>query len=264
MEKYMTEETTPESASTPEPKPAAEKDIPVTEAKKKISKAPKDKVVIHPFPKVVLLWPVMLVSLVFYFLGGGVSDGAIVDESALGWWWMVVFFVNLLIHTFDFGRTNFVATLALMGVGFLGLWVWDLQTETEIYGQIYQFFDAKELAMSANFYAMMAGVLAVLMVMAFITTRFNYWVLSPNQLTHKHGLLGDERHYPTLNMAVEKEIPDIFEWALFGSGRLIFKPGTGSDQHKALVVENVFMVNRLEKHVREFLGIVKVDEDRRR
>lgn len=256
----MTEESTPESASTPEP----EKDISVKEAKKKTQKAPIDKVVIHPFPKVVLLWPVMLASLLFYFLGGGVTESAIVDASALGWWWILIFFFNLLIHTFDFGRTNFVATIALMGVGFLGLWVWDLQSDTEVYGQIYTFFDDKELAMSANFYAMMAGVLAVLMLMAFITTRFNYWVLSPNQLTHKHGLLGDERHYPTLNMAVEKEIPDIFEWALFGSGRLIFKPGTGSDQHKTLVVENVFRVNKLESHVREFLGVVKVDEDRGR
>ncbi|MHC4839907.1 MAG: hypothetical protein ACYTDT_02960 [Planctomycetota bacterium] len=254
----MTEESTPEPSAKPE------SDMSVAEAKKKVSGAPKDKIIIHPFPKVVLLWPVMLASLLFYFLGGGVSDEAIVDPSALGWWWMVIFFFNMLIHTFDFGRTNFVATLAVMGVGFLGLWVWDLQSDIEIYGKIYAFFEDKELAMHANFYAMMAGVLAVLMVMAFITTRFNYWVLSPNQLTHKHGLLGDERHYPTLNMAVEKEIPDVFEWALFGSGRLIFKPGTGSDQHKTLVVENVFRVNKLERHVREFLGIVKVDEDRRR
>ncbi len=252
---------TEESTSTPEP----EKDISVKEAKKKTQKAPIDKVVIHPFPKVVLLWPVMLTSLLFYFLDGGVSGGeAIVDSSGLGWWWILIFFFNMMIHTFDFGRTNFVATIALMGVGFLGLWVWDLQTDTEVYGQIYSFFGGKTLDMHHNFYAMMAGVLAVLMVMAFITTRFNYWVLSPNQLTHKHGLLGDERHYPTLNMAVEKEIPDIFEWALFGSGRLIFKPGTGSDQQKALIVENVFRVNKLEKHIREFLGVVKVDEDRGR
>lgn len=260
----MTDESTPESASTPEPAPEPEKDIPVAEAKKKTQKAPIDKVVIHPFPKVVLLWPVMLASLLFYFLGGGVTEEAIVHPSALGWWWMVIFFFNMMIHTFDFGRTNFIATIAVMGVVFLGLWVWDLQSETAVYGSIYAFFAEQKLDMHANFYAMLAGILAVLMVMAFITTRFNYWVLSPNQLTHKHGLLGDERHYPTMNMAVEKEIPDVFEWVLFGSGRLVFKPGTGSDQHKALVVENVFRVNKLEKHVREFLSIMKVDEDRRR
>ena len=240
----------------------------VDEARRRTQdRPPIDKIIIHPFPKVVLLWPVMLTSLAFYFLGGGgeligTPEDPIVARSALGWWWMVLFFCNMLVHTFDFGRNNFIATLAVLGVGFLGLWVWDLQSEIAVYDEIYQFFARQELNMHPNFYAMMAAVLAVLMLMAFITTRFNYWVLAPNQLTHKHGILGDERHYATIQMAVEKEIPDVFEFLLFGSGRLIFKPGTGQDQHKSLVVDNVFRVNKLEKKVREFLGIIKVDEDR--
>jgi hypothetical protein len=245
----------------PAPTPAA--DMSVATAKKQLEQSRAiDKIVIHPFPKVVLLWPVMAVSLLFYFLGGGVSDGAIVDASALGWWWMVVFFFNLLVHTFDFGRTNFVATIAVIAVGFLGLLVWDLQSEVEVYGEIYAFFARQNLTMHPNFYAMMAALLAVLMLLAFISTRFNYWVLAPNRLTHKHGILGDERHYATINMQVEKEIPDVFEFILFGSGRLIFKPGTGGEQNKSLVVDNVFRVNKLEAKVREFLGIIKVDEDR--
>ena len=255
----MTEEANDKPAESSKP---ASGDISVAEAKRKVSE-PKvvDRIVIHPFPKVVLLWPVMISSLLFYFLGGGVFDEALVNPSALGWWWIVIFFFNLLVHTFDFGRNNFIATIAVLGLGFLGLWVWDLQSDIAVYGGIYDFFRAQRLAMHPNFYAMIAAVLAILMLMAFITTRFNYWVLSPNQLTNKHGILGDERHYATINMGVEKEIPDIFEFMLFGSGRLIFKPGA-SDQHKSLVVDNVFRVNKLERKVREFLGIIKVDEDR--
>lgn len=239
-----------------------QKDIPVAEAIKKTQRRPVDRVVIHPFPKVVLLWPVMISSLAFFFLGGGVTEEPLLDTSALGWWWMVIFAFNLLVHTFDFGRNNFIATVAVMGVCLLGLWVWDLQSELTVYENIYGFFKEYKLGADPNFYAMIAAVLAVLMLLAFITTRFNYWVLTPNQLTHKHGILGDERHYATLNMAVEKEIPDVFEFMLFGSGRLIFKPGVGADSHKALVVDNVFRVNRKEKKVREFMGIIKVDEDR--
>ncbi len=252
---------------TDQPAPQRSGDISVNDAKSQLSgREVVDKIIIHPFPKIVLLWPVMLMSLLFFFLGGGVGnpDDPLVDPSALGWWWMVVFFFNMLVHTFDFGRTNFIATLAVLGVGFLGLWAWDLQTETAVYGEIYNFFGRQQLDMHPNFYAMIAGVLAVLMLMAFITTRFNYWVLAPNQLTHKHGILGDERHYATLNMAVEKEIPDVFEFLLFGSGRLIFKPGVGQDTHRSLVVDNVFRVNRLERNVREFLGVIRVDEDRTR
>ncbi|MCA8913888.1 MAG: hypothetical protein KDB90_00650 [Planctomycetes bacterium] len=245
-------------------------EVSVAEAKKKVQEREAlDRIVIHPFPKVVLLWPVMVVSLLFYFLGGGLSEmdasgspaSSMVDPSALGWWWILVFFFNLLVHTFDFGRNNFIATIAVIGAGLLGLWVWDLQSDIAVYGGIYDFFRAQRLAMHPNFYAMIAAVLAILMLMAFVSTRFNYWVLAPNRLTHKHGILGDERHYATINMQVEKEIPDIFEFMLFGSGRLIFKPGA-SDQHKSLVVDNVFRVNKLERKVREFLGIIKVDEDR--
>lgn len=253
--------------------PTAAGDIPVAQAREQTQQRKVvDKIVIHPFPKVVLLWPVMVMSLIWFFLGGGLSDmgaggnpeSSLVHPSVLGWWWIVVFFFNLLVHTFDFGRNNFITTVVLIGIGFLGLWVWDLQTDAEIYGSIYDFFNRQNLTMHPNFYAMIAAVLAVLMVMAFITTRFNYWILAPNQLTHKHGILGDERHYATINMSVDKEIPDIFEFMLFGSGRLIFKPGVGADQHKSLVVDNVFRVNKLESQVREFLGVIKVDEDRSR
>jgi hypothetical protein len=238
-------------------------DISVAAAKQATSgKAVLDRIIIRPFPKVVLLWPIMVVSLLFFVLGSeyGEARKPLVDPSILGWWWMVVFFLNLMVHTFDFGRANLIAVVALLGAVLLGLWVWDLQTEAAIYGNIYNFFGEQELTMHANTYAMIAGVLAVLMLMAFITTRFNYWVLSPNQLTHKHGILGDERHYSTLNMAVEKEIPDVFEFILFGSGRLIFKPGVGAESNKSLVVDNVFRVNKLEQRVREFLGVIRVDK----
>jgi hypothetical protein len=239
-------------------KPAG--DIPVAEARassESKSKMP-ERIVIYPFPKIVLLWPVMVVSLVFFFIGGGVTENSLVEPATLGWWWSVLFFFNMLVHTFDFGRNNFIATLTCLGVIFLGLWVWDLQSEAAIYGTIYSFFSDNKVIADANFYALMAGMLAILMIMAFITTRFNYWILNPNQLTHKHGILGDERHYATINMAVEKEIPDIFEFLLFGSGRLVFKPGVGADANKPLVVDNVFRVNRLESKVRKFLGVIRV------
>jgi hypothetical protein len=241
-------------------------DISVKQAMARTAQPEADRVVIHPFPKIVLMWPVMVVSRLFFFLGGGLdsSGEALIDPSALGWWWVVIFFCNLLVQTFDFGRTNFIATVAIVGLAVVGLWVWDLQTETEIYGSLYRFFADQKLTMHPNFYAMIAAMFAVLFLMAFVTTRFDYWVLSPNQLTRKHGLLGDERHYSTINMAVEKEIPDVFEFLLFGSGRLIFKPGSGSDVNKPLIVENVFRVNKIEAKVREFLRFLKVDEDRSR
>lgn len=263
----MTEDKSnqPETTKADSTDTTSKPDISVAEAKAKVTESKVvDKVVIRGYPKVVLFWPMLAISVVFFFLGGGVSDEPIVSASALAWWWLLVFSGNLMIHTFDFGRNNFVAAIAIGGVSLLGLWVWDLQTETEVYGSIFQFFRDHEIAMHANFYAAIAGIFSVMIFCAWLTTRFNYWILMPNRVTHKRGLLGDERHYATINMVVDKEIPDVFEWILFGSGRLVFKPGTGSDQHQSLIVDNVFRVGSIEKRVHEFLGIIKVDEDRNR
>lgn len=254
----------------PEADNKATEDISVTEALKKTVKR-ADRIVIHPYAKVVTMWPLVLISIVFYFLGGGwwASEAnrnaeALVSPSALGWWWLIVFFFNMLVQTFDFGRNNFIATVATIAVVLMGLWIWDMQSPMDIYGSIYGFLADKQVNLHPNFYLIMAAGFTLLFILAVIASRFDYWVLEPNRLMHKHGLLGDERQYATMHMTVEKEIPDIFEYIVFRSGRLIFKPGTGADSHKALVLDNVFNITKVERHVREFLGIIKVDEDKTR
>ena len=245
-------------------KPSVEKkDIPVAEALKRVSVALPARLVIHPWPKIVLAWPLFITSIVFYFLGGGwwTEPGPMVNPSALGWWWMCVFFFNLLVQTFDFGRGNIIATFATITVVILGLYVYELQSGVEVYGAIYRFFHDARLTLHPNFYLAMVFIFGLLFLLAFLSTRFDYWVLEPNRLMHKHGLLGDEKQYATLQMSVEKEIPDLLEWLIFGGGRLIFKPGPGADASKTLIVDNVFRVNSIERRVREYLGSIKVDED---
>lgn len=253
-----------EPAKPADSKPSASADVPVTQALKQVRPAVPERIVIHPWPKIVLAWPLALTSIVFYFLGGGwwKDPGPLIDPSALGWWWMFVFFFNLLVQTFDFGRGNVIATFATTAVILLGLYVYELQSQTAVYGAIYKFFREANLALHPNFYLCIFAIFAVLFIFAFLATRFDYWVLEPNRLMHKHGLLGDERQYATLQMSVEKEIPDLLEWVIFGGGRLIFKPGPGADAHKTLIVDNVFRVNSVERRVREYLGSIKVDEDR--
>jgi hypothetical protein len=246
-----------------EAKPAAQGDIPVSEALKKVRPSPPDRIVIHPWPKVILSWPLVLVSIVFYFLGGGWwADTGPVPAEALGLWWMIMFLFTLLVQTFDFGRNNVIATFATITVILLGLYIWELQGNVEIYKAIYRMFQNAHLALDQNFYLAITIIYGIMFLFAFLTTRFDYWVLEPNRLMHKHGLLGDERQYATLQMSVEKEIPDLLEWLIFGGGRLIFKPGPGADAHKTLIVDNVFRVNTAEKRIRDFLGSIKVDEDR--
>ena len=54
---------------------------------------------------------------------------------------------------------------------------------------------------------------------------------------------------------MNKEIYDVAEYALLRSGRLIFSPMTSK---KAIVVDNVANVNRIEKAINDLLSHVAV------
>ena len=43
----------------------------------------------------------------------------------------------------------------------------------------------------------------------------------PNEILHHHGPLSDLERFPTMNLKFDKEIPDVLEYALLGSGRLV-------------------------------------------
>ena len=71
-----------------------------------------------------------------------------------------------------------------------------------------------------------AGYLALEQVHsgAAIETRFDYWEVLHNELLHHHGPFGDLERFPAPQLKLDKEIPDIFEYLVLRSGRLIFYP----------------------------------------
>ncbi len=70
-------------------------------------------------------------------------------------------------------------------------------------------------------------------------TRFlDYWEILPNEILHHHGPLSDLERYPTMNLKFDKEIPDVLEWLLLGSGRLVLHVPNVS---KAIVLDNVLI-----------------------
>lgn len=236
----------------------------------KKEKAPPTMLVIRGYSKMVYFWPIVLVSLTFYFLSGGwwyehgadstvEGTGALIEIQGLTVWWMLIFMLNLLVFVMDFGRSNFLAVFTSIGVVVLGLTAYGLGTDTQVWNGIYGFFNELDVTVTSNFYLCMFVIFGFYLALAFLFARFNYWELSSNELVHKHGLLGDVRRYPTMHLYVEKEIPDIFEWVLTGGGRLLFKPG-GVDHKRNddLIVENVFFINRAERKIKDFLQKIDV------
>jgi len=231
----------------------------------------RDELVIRGYSKVVFFWPLAVVSLLFFFVAGGwwsdpIAAGAVPGNEGnletihtLGLWWMIVFTFNLLVFGYDFGRSNFITFVVTIVSIALGLTVLDFLMSGGVWGGVIGFFAGLEIRLNSWFYLCVASILGFFLALAWVTSRFDTWTLSSNELVHKHGFLGDVRAYSTIHMHVEKEIPDVFEWLLFGSGRLIFKPGNATTKgDEVLIVENVYRINQAEKKVKEYLSKFEV------
>ena len=63
--------------------------------------------------------------------------------------------------------------------------------------------------------------LMLVFIVIYVTRWLDYWEVMPNEILHHHGPLSDLERYPTMNLKFDKEIPDVLEWLLLGSGRLV-------------------------------------------
>jgi hypothetical protein len=208
---------------------------------------------IWSWPKIVFLYPTLIVAVVAA-LGSAVWAGG---ATTWGLLFFVVFFVNLLVMAFDFPRTTSLNLLLLVVAVVLA---------AILVNQRFVFLPALRtltdgIAPRANtqFYALFAGSLAlVYLVVLVIDYRFNYWLVRPNEIIHRRGLLGNVSRYPAPGLELQKDITDVFEFFLFGSGRLVIQPTKGP----AIVLENVFRVNDKERRIQELLDALNVEISR--
>jgi hypothetical protein len=63
--------------------------------------------------------------------------------------------------------------------------------------------------------------------------------------------------FPAPGMHVEKDIPDVFEYFLLGSGRLILRPVAGP----TIILENVLFVNDVEEKIRNLLDAMVFEHE---
>ena len=205
---------------------------------------------IWSWPKIVFLYPTLLVSVVAA-VGTAIWDGG---GAFWGVLFLAVFFVNLLVMAFDFPRSTslnlllgaLVVLLAAVLVNQRFVFVPFLRDLTQGIAQ----------EANAQFYGLFAGSLAlVYLIVLVVDFRFDYWVVQPNELIHRRGFLGNVGRYPAPGLELQKEITDVFEFFLFGSGRLVIQPTKGP----AIVLENVFRVNEKERQIRELLDAINVE-----
>jgi hypothetical protein len=184
----------------------------------------------------------------------GLWGGDPLFEERLGLLFFTIFALNLLVIAFEFSRFRTMAIFFFfVAVFFFLLW---LSTRWDVFPFLRDLVDKVHLHASTSLYFAVAIYLLLIFGCVFVTTRFNYWVIRSNEILHKEGFLGDVKRFPSPNLKMTKEISDVFEFLLLGSGRIVLFPAS---EKQAIVLEHVLRVNAAERAIQELLASITVE-----
>jgi NADH:ubiquinone oxidoreductase subunit 3 (subunit A) len=174
-------------------------------------------------------------------------------QNFLAMIFLLVFGLNLLIMSLDFPRFTVVALVLFCAtLGFFILW---LNVYFELLPPIVAVLEQIFAVANAGFYFLIATAILVNFLVIWGTRYLDYWEVLPNEILHNHGPFSDLERYPTFQLKFDKEIPDILEYALLRSGRLVLHiPG----QSRAIVLDNVLWINSKEDELKKLLGSMQV------
>lgn len=235
------------------------------------------------YPKVIFLYPTMLAALLagIYMAAAPVlrdgppvpaavaaEEGAAAQPQAakieidqgrtdvhiVGAAFLLVVALNLIVFAFEFPRTTsltlfFGITAVVLAI--LLLFRFNEQILPALTGVLKGF----QPMANATFYFAVFGILLAIMLAVFINVQFDYWEITPNELLHHHGFLSNLERFAAPSLKIDKEITDIFEYALLRSGRLVLHP---SNEPRAFILDNVLGINRKEAQLTKMLGALQV------
>ena len=209
------------------------------------------RVVIRPYPSIIYLYPTCLAAIV----AGLVVTFTGAEPTApgpTGIVFMLIFFANLSVTAFDYSRLTSIILVLLLIIMLL---------LSSMFPQVSQTIErilTQPLFMNPTFYWVWAIGMVILFMLALIKTRIDYWEVKNNELLHHHGILGDVERWPAPNMRISKEINDVIEFFLCRAGRLVLVP---ANESRAIVLENVMGINRIEAKMLNLLSQLRVADD---
>jgi hypothetical protein len=162
---------------------------------------------------------------------------------------------NLLVMALDFPRFTLVAwILGGFLILFFLLWL-SAYFELDLMKPIHLIFSGIYAVANKGFYIMVFVTLMLVFAVIYVTRWLDYWEIMPNEILHHHGPLSDLERYSTMNLKFDKEIPDVLEWLMLGSGRLVLHVPNVS---KALVMDNVLFISRKEAALKRVMSRLEV------
>jgi len=230
------------------------------------AKASVDSIKLIPYPKIIFMYPSVLFALVaaIWLTLIGEPKAVMQDQHAnmqqgsaafLTLIFVWIFGLNSLVLAFDFPRSSSLTIViaviaAIFGLVMLSHW------KPGLLGGVTNWLASLKPVANATFYWMFVTVGLLLLLAVKVVVKFDYWEVRSHELLHHFGLWGNLNRYSAPHVRIDKEVNDVFEFMLFGSGRLILQP---SGEQRAFVLDNIIWINRKEEEITKLLGALKVD-----
>jgi len=227
-------------------------------AENKAEKHNAESVYLISYPKIIFLYPTFFASLLagFMMLGFGVHEEAAANRAGeiVTLLFLVVLSMNLVVLAFDFPRTTSLTLFFFIGMVLMGAFLL-FHFNPQLLPVVGNFLAMLRPVANHQFYFLLSGILAVFYVLVMFSVRFDYWEVRPNELLHRHGYMSDLKRQPAPNIRIDKEIGDVFEYLLLGSGRLIIQTTL---EPRPIVLENVLFIDKKEQQLTKMLGALQV------
>jgi len=204
------------------------------------------EIFVRSYPKVIFLTPLWLTSLILWIIQWIMMQepGVTEPNATLANIWMWMFFANLFVMSFDSPTGKFFMILIGIIVGALLVFLYVAPKLPN--------FNIKLLPV---FYGFMTVILGIILLMAVIEARFEYWKFEKNEIIHKEGLFAAIKRFPTSDFRYKKEIPDVFEWIIAGAGSLtLYLQNT-----EPVVLPTVPRINKISKELDQLLSQFRVN-----
>ncbi len=206
-----------------------------------------ENVYLRTYPKVIFFYPLIFTSLILWII-----QLFIVPSNIFGYIWFIVFFANLFVTAFDFSTTKFFVLLLSIVVIIL-LIVFLVLPNVTLPGTGISL----NLALPADFYLLVTLILAIILGLVILGNYFDYWKIERNEIYHKKGIFASAERFPTANLRIRKEIPDVFEYFILRAGSLTLIPGKGDTIH----LNTVLNINKKVEEIDRLLSYISVEPD---
>ncbi len=208
---------------------------------------PITEVCLRSYPKVIFFWPLTLVSFIMWLI-------QMLAPSPVAWcgnFWLALFAINMFIVAFDFSSTKFFVLILIIVVVVLLL---VFLAPGLIGGLPAVSFNP---GLTAEFYFVITIIMAIILGLVVLGSRFDYWKIERNEIYHKAGIFSSAERLPTKSLRIKKEITDVFEFFILRAGSITLMPGHGDVIH----LPTVLNINKKQNQIDYLLSHISIEPD---